>query len=305
MKKVSIYILLIISALWVFSCGSDPVNPPPPADEKPSLLLYSPASLELAFGKAGASASPTIKGKLPMSYALSASPDGKGQLTINSSTGVISATDKLEVGTYQLSVTASNSAGSATFDKIFTITVTKGTEAPSALSYSPNSLETTVGTAISSVAPKLSGTSPFTFSMTSTPDAKGKISINTSTGVVSVATDAAEGTYKVSVTAANSASSKTFADALRVVVKPGTSTKTTTFEADIRPLLVGKCASCHTTGTQGSRGQDWRKYADTKTWVEDIIRTTANKTMPPGTNDLTTAEVDLIRKWKTDGLKEK
>ncbi|TAF34292.1 MAG: DUF4958 domain-containing protein [Cytophagales bacterium] len=305
-KRLKIFGLILVSVAWIWSCGGSETTPTPPnEDQAPSDLVYATAQLSFKEGVGGSSVVPTIKGKTPITFSMTVAPDAGGLIKIDPSNGVIKAEASLKANTYKISVTATNSLGSKTFPNAFEVIVSKSIAPPTRLTYTPSLLETKVGTAVTSSSPSADGNTPLTFSFVSTPDAKGKISIASTTGVVSVAADAAEGTYTLAVKVSNDAGSFTNNTALSVVVKPAATTTAVTFEADIKPLLVKKCASCHTTGTQGSRGQDWRKFSDTKTWVDDIIRTTANKSMPPGSDDLTAAEVDLIRKWKADGLKEK
>jgi hypothetical protein len=89
--------------------------------------------------------------------------------------------------------------------------------APSDLAYSSKVIEVIAGQSAKSVKPTLKGDAPFTFSLTSNPAANG-LSIDNE-GIISVANNLPENTYKISVTVKNASGSNTFTDALTVIVK--------------------------------------------------------------------------------------
>ena len=88
------------------------VNPIGAAVVAPSGFSYSPASTSSKTGAGGSSNAPIINtGGATVTYTLTNPPSG---VTINASTGIISWASSLAIGTYTLSITATNSAGSAT-----------------------------------------------------------------------------------------------------------------------------------------------------------------------------------------------
>lgn len=90
--------------------------------QPPSALSYAPNTLLLNYGNGGQSVVPGISGTSPMQFSVNVTPDAAGNITI-SDQGVITALPELPVGTFDISVTASNAAGSTTFDQIYQITV--------------------------------------------------------------------------------------------------------------------------------------------------------------------------------------
>jgi hypothetical protein len=98
-------------------------------------------------------------------------------------------------------------------------TLSTSSTAPVSLSYTPNSLTLIYGTAGNSVAPDVDdGDSPIiSYALVSAP---AGISINVSTGVISVAGTTNAGTYTLSVTATNGVGSTTFNNVYTVVVQP-------------------------------------------------------------------------------------
>lgn len=79
---------------------------------KPSNLIYTPANDTTSLGIAGQSVVPAINnGGATVTFALTTPPTG---VSINATTGVISWTNAVAIGTYSLSVTATNSVGNIT-----------------------------------------------------------------------------------------------------------------------------------------------------------------------------------------------
>lgn len=87
----------------------------------PARLVYSPGTLTLTFGTAGSSVAPTIISGSAVTYTGTVSPGTTG--IVISGNGVIASSTSLPVGTYQVSITATNSVGSATFKNAYTVTV--------------------------------------------------------------------------------------------------------------------------------------------------------------------------------------
>jgi len=90
-----------------------------------------------------------------------------------------------------------------------------------------------------------------------------------------------------------------------VVTPPSTST---TFMTDIQPLIQKNCSNCHVTG--GTRPTNYTDYATAKAAITEILdrvqrpRGTVGA-MPQGRDFISAADLALLKKWQTDGLKEK
>jgi hypothetical protein len=263
----------------------------------PSTLAYNPNQLTLDFGANGSSPTPTIQGTAPFTYSITTSP-ATDKISIGNN-GIILVANTLISGTYSVNVTAKNEAGSATFNSIFSVTVKSlnvPPSMPSNLSYSPNILTIEQGKAANSNAPMVSGTSPFTFAIASNNTANGQIVINPTTGIVSVGSNTPNGTYMLTVTASNSAGIATFIDALTITINPPA--LAVSFAKDIQPFLQ-VCGSCH----------NYNQYAAAKANIDNMlnrVQRTPNSSgfMPQGGTALTKIQVDLLKKWVDDGLKE-
>lgn len=81
---------------------------------------------------------------------------------------------------------------------------------------------------------------------------------------------------------------------------------TTTFAVDIQPIITTNCSPCHVAG--GAR-TNYTTYNNAANAI-DLIITRVNLEesdpafMPQGGTQLSQANLDLLAKWKTDGLKE-
>lgn len=271
-----------------------------PAPSAPSALRYEPKRLELLAGTAGHSALPQLQGSSPLAFSISSSPDA-GELIHITEQGVIAASDQLPAGTYQIDVTASNPWGSTRFDGAYTLVISSEAQPPSQLTYSPNALSVDQGSAASSVVPAIMGTSPMSYSLSVSPDAGGKLSIDNQ-GVITAAADLPVGTYSISVTATNSAGSATF-DAIYglTVAEP----VFTTFTKDVKPLISTYCANCHTTGPQ-TLYTNYQNAVANITHILDRIQRQQGSAgfMPKNGTKLSDQEINLIKKWQADGLKE-
>ena len=181
----------------------------------PSGLTYSTNPVAYTAGAAITPNTPNSSGGDVSSYnVLPALPAG---LSLNTSTGVISGTPTAAASSAVYTVTASNSAGSATV--ALTITVNTYVTAPNWLTYSTNPAVYTVGVAITPNTPNSSGGNVSSYSVS--PALPAGLSLNTSMGVISGTPLAAASSADYSVTASNSAGSATAA--LSITVNPGTS----------------------------------------------------------------------------------
>jgi hypothetical protein len=220
----------------------------------PSELLYTPNYLSLVVGAGGTSAVPTISGTLPITYSLTSSPEvtPSSKISINSS-GVITVQNSLASGTYVISVTATNAAGGITFNNIFTVNVSSTATAPSGLSYSTNSLTITQGQSGTSLAPSISGTTPITFSLSSSPSSGGNITISPSTGVISASSSLIAGTYNITVTATNSVDATVFNNVYTITVGTPTLPSGLTYSPDTYTVTQGSTGSSAIPAISGSQ----------------------------------------------------
>lgn len=262
-----------------------------------SNLAYSPNTLTITEGNTGTSASPTVSGTAPFTFAVSSAP-ASNAISINNQ-GVISVANTIAKGTYTLSVSATNAGGTTNFANIYTVTVNAAPIAPANLTYVPASLSITQGNTSNSSTPSVQGTAPITFSVSTSPT-NNAITINAQ-GVINVANTSPAGTFLVSVQASNSVGNTTFTNVYTVTVNAPT-----TFNTDIQPLIASKCTPCHVAG--GSQ-QNFTVYNNAKTKITSILDRIQRAqgsagAMPQGGPALSTAEINLIKKWQTDGLKE-
>lgn len=297
-----IFALLFTLSLLIFACNEEPqddaVTPEPEEPQAPANLSYSPSSLTGVEGTPLQSSTPTVEGTPSFTFSLLNAPT---EVSIASTTGVISTTASLPAGEYSLSVKVVNDVGEAIFNEALRITLeaqAPPSEAPRDLIYLPNTVTLAEGERFTSEAPSLSGTSPFTFSLVNSPDPA--FSIDANTGVISVGTSLVAGVYALNVKVENEVGENTFNNALEVSVVG----EIITFTGHVRPLLVSKCAPCHTSGAQAQGGMDWEVYNDTERRFDDILRTSQNGSMPPGSNDLTQEEIDLLIAWRDAGFPE-
>ncbi|MBK8054539.1 MAG: cytochrome c [Saprospiraceae bacterium] len=81
----------------------------------------------------------------------------------------------------------------------------------------------------------------------------------------------------------------------------------TTYNKDIKPILLAKCTPCHLAG--GANPNKWDDFTSAKGKIDVIIErinreATATGFMPRNGAKLPAAELALIAKWKADGLLE-
>ena len=262
----------------------DPILPP-------SALSYSPATAEVVQGTAFTGTPPLTTGTAPFTYSITTVPS-TNQISI-SNTGVISSTTALGSGVYSITVSASNSAGSKSFSNAFTLTVATAAVAPAGLAYSPSSISITSTVGGTSSLPSITGTTPLTYSLTTTPDNGGKVGIDAS-GRIVISESMAEGTYKVNVRVSNAAGSVDFPNVFTITI----TSPPTSFSVDVRPILQANCASCHGWAT------DYQQVKNSVDQVLDRIQRPSGSAgfMPKGGTPLTAQQIALIQKWKDDGF---
>ena len=176
--------------------------------------------------------------------------------------------------------------------------------APKDLLYSPASLSTDEGTAATSAKPSITSATTPTYSMTSTPDAGGEITIDAATGILTATANLKAGNYSVNVSATNSVGTTNFTNAFSVEVKAVTKT---TYKSDIQPIIVASCSPCHVYGgAQINFGSSYNNTKNKADAIIDRINRMQGSTgfMPYQGTKLDAATIAKIEKWKTDGLLE-
>lgn len=265
--------------------GQEPAVPP-------AGLIYPQSEVITDAGQTLTIPAPQIQGTQPMTFSLAGNT--VSSITM-ASDGSINVSAETLAGLYKPDVIVSNSAGTRTFPAAVTIRVNAVGILPTSFAYSPASAETTLGTAYTSPAPQTNGTGPLNYSITSVPAGNGQISIGPD-GVIQASNSLAAGTYNISVQVSASSGNVTFTNAFTLVVKaPGT---TVFFQKDIRPLMQQYCTGCHS---------NYSDYASVKKDVDMILNRIqripgAVGFMPQGGQALTQAEINLIKKWKDEGM---
>lgn len=150
---------------------------------------------------------PTVNGGMPFSYRIT--PVLPAGLSFNTITGVISGTPTVESADANYTITATNSAGS--IDAIISIKVIY-TEIASLFYSTPNNF--TVGNLIVNLNPTTTGGTPSSYSIN--PALPSGLILNSSTGVISGTPTAVISETNYTITASNSAGSKTATVAIRV-----------------------------------------------------------------------------------------
>ena len=260
----------------------------------PSNLLYSPASSTIVKATAGSSATPTVNdGGGTIVYALTGTiPSG---ISINASSGVISWTNAVAVGTYTINITATNSVANTGTTYTLTVNNTATVTAPTGLAYNPASASITQGTAGSSATPTINnGLGTITYSLTGTIPTG--ISINSSTGIISWTNAVAVGTYTLTISAANTAGKTTASYAVTVAA----ATSLVSFSKDILPVLSASCGNCHSytktyTGISG--------HTSGCNSIQNKISTSycSGSRMPAGSAALSDAFIALFNNWIAQG----
>jgi hypothetical protein len=263
----------------------------------PSDLVYTPAMVSILAGNSFISARPGIKGTAPFTFTILNNP-ATDKISIDND-GIISINGALAVGSYSLNIQVLNSQGSATFNNALVVNVTTTDQPPSALSYSTNSMTLDSGATVSSVVPGISGTAPFSFSMTSLPDAASAITIDNS-GVITSTSTLSPGVYAISVQVTNSAGTADFTDVFTITVN---AVKKITFTDDVLPLINQYCSTCHTTGPKTL----YTDYNNTSRDINLILDRIQRKPgsagfMPKNLPPLSVEQVQLFKDWLAQGL---
>jgi hypothetical protein len=267
-------------------------SPKPPAQ-----LVYTPSTVNVLAGTSFTSSSPSMQGTPPFTFALVNNP-APGKISINNQ-GIVATTTALGPGSYALDIQVTNSVSSQPFNSALTINVSNTAVPPSDLAYSTNAMTINSGATGTSVTPTLSGTSPFTFSLSSSPDAGPSIAIDNN-GVITTKSTLSAGTYTLSVKVTNSAGSVDFPDVYTVTAN---AIKAVTFANDVKPLITQYCSTCHTTGPQTI----YTNYSNASRDINLILDRVQRKQgsagyMPKNENPLTTTQVQILKDWLAQGL---
>ena len=170
-------------------------------DVAPSSVAYSQSSYTLTKGTTMTTITPTSSGGTVTSW--SVSPSLPAGLSLDSSTGAISGTPSAVTSSAGYTITASNTGGSDST----TLTITVNDVAPSSLTYSPNSLSLTKGTAMSTLTPTTSGGTVTSWSVS--PSLPAGLSLDSSTGAISGTPSAVTSSAAYTITASNTGGSDT------------------------------------------------------------------------------------------------
>jgi hypothetical protein len=146
---------------------------------------------------------PTNVGGLISSWSITSPPTLPNGISFSTVTGRFSGTPTETLSSTNFVVTATNATGSDTA----TVTLTIGAALIPIISYSPSTINGTVGTAITTVTPANTGETATTWSISS-PLPSG-LSFNTSTGVISGTPTSTSTSNTYTVTATNSSGSAT------------------------------------------------------------------------------------------------
>jgi hypothetical protein len=193
-------LLSFASALIVTGCGGGSNATGGSGTTPPSNLSYPNPAINATVGAAISADTPTVNGTVT-SYSISpALPPG---FAISSSAGTISGTSTAASAKTSYTVTASNNGGSTTAS--LTITVNP-VAPPSNLSYPQSSIQATVGAAITTDTPTVTGTvSGYTIS----PALPAGLSIDATSGAISGTPTAASARTTYTITATNAGGNTT------------------------------------------------------------------------------------------------
>ncbi|MDY7396558.1 cytochrome c [Aureibaculum sp. 2210JD6-5] len=81
--------------------------------------------------------------------------------------------------------------------------------------------------------------------------------------------------------------------------------KNITYKDNIKSIIDSKCISCHASTPNSGAPMALVTLQQVKEAVEnrDLIGRVANGSMPPGNEDLTAAQIQLIKDWEKNSFK--
>lgn len=263
----------------------------------PSQLVYTPSTVNVLTGTSFNSSPPTLQGTAPFTFFLMNNP-APGNISINNY-GVVTSTAALASGSYALDIQVTNSIGTETFNGALTIKVGNTAIPPSNLSYSTNYMTIDAGGTGTSVTPTISGTSPFTFSLTSSPDGGASITIDNN-GLIRALSSLAAGIYELSVRVTNSAGTADFPDTYTITVNE---MQVVTFTNYVKPLVAQYCSTCHTTGPQTIYTNYNNASRDINLILDRVQRKQGSAGfMPKQAPPLNTSQIQILKDWLSQGL---
>ena len=243
--------------------------------------ITSPGSTTVVRGTAN-TFQVTATGTAPINYSLSgAVPTG---VSINSSTGLITIAATTALGSYDFTITATNGAGFSV--KSFTLTVQASATAP--VITSANGTTVIRGTA-SAFQVTATGTSPINYTLSGTVPTG--VSINSATGLITIAATTALGSHELTITATNATGFSVQGFTLSV---QASATVPVITSANSVTVVSGTGGSFQVTSTGGALpisyslvGQPPGVTISSATGVMTIAATTA-----PGSHDFTIRATD-------------
>jgi hypothetical protein len=196
-------------------CGSSsPSSTPPPNGTPPTNLVYPQTTIVTIVGQAISADTPTVTGSVT-TYSISpALPVG---LSLSASTGAITGTPTAVTAQTTYTITAANTAGTTT--AVVQIVVNAATPPPTNLVYPQTSITATVGQAIATDTPGVTGT---VTSYSVSPALPAGLNISASTGAISGTPTGVTAQASYTVTAANSAGTTTATVQITVNAAPPT-----------------------------------------------------------------------------------
>jgi len=77
-----------------------------------------------------------------------------------------------------------------------------------------------------------------------------------------------------------------------------------TYSGSVKAIIDSNCLNCHSNPPVNGAPMPLTTYEEVREAVEnrDLIGRVEDGTMPPGGSDLSTAQVQAIKDWQTDGF---
>jgi len=193
----------------IVGCGSSSSGSTPPSNgTSPANLVYPQTTISTTVGQAISADTPTVAGSVTT---YSVSPGLPAGLSLSASTGAITGTPTTATAQTIYTITAANSGGATT--ATVQIVVNAATPPPSNLVYPQTSITATVGQAIVTDNPSVTGT---VTSYSVNPTLPPGLRLSTSSGAISGTPTSVAALAAYTITAANTAGTTTAA--LQIVV---------------------------------------------------------------------------------------
>ena len=195
-----------------------------PSVPAPSGLTYPVGTIAATVGQAIATDTPSVTGNVTSWSVAPALPAG---ITLNTATGAIAGIPAATSSKAVYSVTAANSTGSAKASLTLGVSPAPVTStpppiaAPSGLGYPQSAIAATVGQAIATDTPTVTGT---VTSWTVTPALPAGLSLSSTNGTISGTPSAAKASAAYTITAANSSGSTTGSVTISATAAPAAAT---------------------------------------------------------------------------------